>query len=150
MESLYFSRIDPNIGKVAGFMKFAPMSGGFAMRSAILAKNARTLFRDGWGETWGSLRILASKELLPLTAAAFAFTGFEAATFNKAANQLIRPEVTDFGWINDMQKENRKNWVALVTSGTVVLFPCEDTARGSLLCLDGAWKPRACHQTIKC
>ena len=34
--------------------------------------------------------------------------------------------------------------------GTVVLFPCEDTARGSLLCLDGAWKPRACHQTIKC
>ena len=123
LASLYFSRIDPNIGKVAGFMKFAPMSGGFAMRSAILAKNARTLFRDGWGETWGSLRILASKELLPLTAAAFAFTGFEAATFNKAANQLIRPEVTDFGWINEMQKENRKNWVALVTSGTVVLFP---------------------------
>lgn len=123
LASLYFSRIDPNIGKVAGFMNFTPVSGGLAMRSALLAKNARTFFRDGWGETWGSLRILASKELLPLTAAAFTFTGFEAATFNKAANQLIRPEVTDFGWINAMQKENRKNWVALVTSGTVVLFP---------------------------
>ena len=34
--------------------------------------------------------------------------------------------------------------------GTVVLFPCEDTARGSLLFLDWAWKPRACHHTIKC
>ena len=34
--------------------------------------------------------------------------------------------------------------------GTVVLFPCGDTARVSLLCLDGAWKPRTCHQNIKC
>lgn len=79
--------------------------------------------RDGWGETWGSLRILASKELLPLTAAAFTFTGFEAATFNKAANQLIRPSVKGFDWINNnIHEDNRNNWVALVTSGTVVAF----------------------------
>ena len=124
--SLYFSRIDPNIGKVAGFMKFKPVAlrGGLYPALTNAWQNTRTLMRDGWGETWGSLRILASKELLPLTASAFAFTGFEAATFNKAANQLIRPSVTEFDWINNnIHKDNRKNWIALVTSGTVVGFP---------------------------
>lgn len=124
--SLYFSRIDPNIGKVAGFMKFKPVAlrGGFYPALTNAWQNTRTLMRDGWGETWGSLRILASKELLPLTAAAFTFTGFEAATFNKAANQLIRPSVKGFDWINNnIHEDNRNNWVALVTSGTVVAFP---------------------------
>lgn len=121
--SMYFSRIDTNIGKTANFMKFAKFNGGMFARTKTFMGNTRIAFKEGWRETASSFRILGSKELLPLTAAAFAFTGFEAATFNKASNQLIRPEVSEMSFIKGIDERNRKNWIALITSGTVVLFP---------------------------
>ena len=82
------------------------------------------------------LLLLASMLLLPCSVA--------AAGMTEEGALLWLAEYEASGRMTAFQQ------VIPAKDGTVVLFPCEDTARGSLLCLDGAWKPRACHQTIKC
>ena len=120
------ARIDSSIGKATNFMKFQPLPAIKNVFSVAKVgwQNTKTLFREGGADVWNSVRLLGTKELFPLALSAFAFTGFEAATFNKAANQLIRPEVSSFDWINNkVDAGNRKNTVALITSGTVIAFP---------------------------
>ena len=82
------------------------------------------------------LLLLASMLLLPCSVA--------AAGMTEEGALLWLAEYEASGRMTAFQQ------VIPAKDGTVVLFPCEDTARASLLCLDGAWKPRACHQTIKC
>ena len=120
------ARIDSSIGKATNFMKFQPLPAIKNVFSVAKVgwQNTKTLFREGGADVWNSVRLLGTKELFPLALSAFAFTGFESATFNKAANQLIRPEVSSFDWIhNKVDAGNRKNTVALITSGTVIAFP---------------------------
>lgn len=117
------ARIDTSIGKVAGFMKMDPLKFNLTLPKT-LAKNSRIMLKDGWRETWSSVRLLGTKELLLPTLAATAFTGFEASSFNKATNQLIRPKVQNSKFISGFEDPtDKKNWTALWTSGTVVAFP---------------------------
>lgn len=117
------ARIDTNIGKVAGFMKMDPLKFNLTLPKT-LAKNSRIMLKDGWRETWSSVRLLGTKELLLPTLAATAFTGFESSSFNKATNQLIRPKVQDSTFISGFEDPtDKKNWTSLLTSGTVVAFP---------------------------
>ncbi len=119
------SRIDAGIGRVANFMKTSKLewSNPVTLPKTLLS-NSKIMLRDGWRETWSSIRLLGTKELLLPTLAATAFTGFEASSFNKASNQLIRPKVEGTSFIKGFDDStDRKNWTSLLTSGTVVLFP---------------------------
>lgn len=119
------SRIDANIGRVANFMKTSKLewNNPITLPKTIMS-NARIIAKEGWRETWSSIRLLGTKELLLPTLAATAFTGFEASSFNKASNQLIRPKVEGTNFIQGFDDStDRKNWTSLLTSGTVVAFP---------------------------
>lgn len=119
------SRIDTGIGRVADFMKTAKLDWKNPVTlPKTLFSNSKLMLKEGWKETWNSIRLLGTKELLLPTLAATAFTGFEASSFNKATNQLIRPKVEDTSFVQGFgDATDRKNWTSLLTSGTVVMFP---------------------------
>lgn len=118
------SRISSHIGKVDGFMQFKPLN--FSKPLSLLptlGKNTWTALKATWKESWSTTRLLLTKEVLPLVLAATAFTGFEAGAFNKAGNQMIRPNLQAQelpGWIPE---SNRKNYVAMLTNLSVIAFP---------------------------
>lgn len=117
------SRIDSNIGKVAGFMKMDRLALDWTLPKTLF-KNTGTFLWEGGKETVKSFRLLGVKELALPTLAATAFTGFEASAFNKAGQQLIRPSVEDSGFINGFSNStDKKNWTSLLTSASVVAFP---------------------------
>lgn len=117
------SRIDGNIGKVAGFMKMDKLALDWTLPKTLF-KNTGTFLWEGGKETVNSFRLLGVKELALPTLAATAFTGFEASAFNKAGQQLIRPSVKNSGFINGLRDEtDKKNWTSLLTSAAVVAFP---------------------------
>ncbi len=70
-----------------------------------------------------SWKTISYKEVLPLAAGAFFFTGFEAAAFSKASNQALRPRYEDMDFVKNSVAGNRKNLVSLLTGGTVALMP---------------------------
>lgn len=119
------SRIDTNIGRVAGFMKWTKPQWELSLKPLkTVTSNIGHMFKEGFAETASSFRMLGLKELALPTLAATAFTGFEASTFNKATSQLIRPHVEESGFISGFSDStDRKNLTALITSGTMVLFP---------------------------
>lgn len=97
------TRINPEIGREAGFKLF---------------KNKGLLKEGG-----SALRLLATREVLPLVLATTAFTGFEAASFYKAGNQLLSPSMKNTGFVHAMPESNRKNATALLTALAIQSVP---------------------------
>ena len=97
------TRVDPAIGKVANFRLF---------------KN-KGLVKEGWS----AIRLLGTREVLPLVIATTAFTGFESAAFYKAGNQLFSPTVKNFSLTQSLPESNRNNATALMTTGFIQLIP---------------------------
>lgn len=118
------SRISTSIGKQAGFMPFTPLKLTEPKQwFPTLGKNVWSALSASGKESWSTLRLLGTKEVLPLVLAATAFTGFEAGAFNKAGNQMIRPVVKEGempGWIAET---NRNNYTAMLTNLSVISFP---------------------------
>lgn len=118
------SRISSSIGKAEGFMPFKPLELSRPMSwLPTLGKNTKTAFKATWDQSWSTLRLLSTKEVLPLVIAATAFTGFEAGAFSKAGNQMIRPNLQNQDLPSWVPESNRKNYVAMLTNISVILFP---------------------------
>ena len=96
------TRIDPNIGREAGFL----------LKNHGLRK-----------ESWSAMRLLFTPEVGPLVLATTAFTGFEAASFYKAGNQLLSPTMKQTGLVSAMPESNRKNATALLTAMAIQVVP---------------------------
>lgn len=97
------TRIDPGIGRKANFRLF---------KDHGLLKESRS-----------AVRLLVTKEVGPLVLATTAFTGFEAAAFYKAGNQLLSPTMRQTGLVQSMPKSNRNNATALLTAMAIQALP---------------------------
>jgi len=118
------SRLSSEIGKVSGFMPFKSLtwSKPKSLASAV-GFNIASMFKATGKETWSTVRLLWTKEVLPLVVAATAFTGFEAGAFSKAGNQMIRPHLKNKELPSWIPESNRNNYVAMLTNLSVISFP---------------------------
>ncbi len=113
-----------SIGQTPGFMPLKSYRRGQPLTwpGTFLANTGKVLsgvHREGWS----SMRLLGTREILPIILATTAFTGFEAASLNKAGNQLFklntRPVAEKWGK-SDLGKDN---WTSLLTTGGTMLAP---------------------------
>lgn len=118
------SRLSKAIGKEDGFMPFKPLT--WKQPRTFLSNlkfNTSSMLQATGKETWSTLRLLSTKEVLPLVVAATAFTGFEAGAFSKAGNQMIRPQIKNNELPSWVPETNRNNYVAMLTNLSVISFP---------------------------
>ncbi|MBR4592361.1 MAG: hypothetical protein IKO35_04050, partial [Elusimicrobiaceae bacterium] len=123
-------KIDKEIGKVAGFMPFnkidwkAPLSW-----PKMFAKNTWSFLSNTGKDGMYALKLMGTKEVLPLVLATTAFTGFESAVFNKAGNQLLKPKIQNSldngeGSSNIFTADNNlKNTAAFLATAGIAVFP---------------------------
>lgn len=124
------ARISPLIGRSAGVLNGQKMKFGAEMARA-------------WKTTF-------AREVLPLSTAAFFFTGFEAAAFSKASNQALRPRYEESEFVKNSIPGNRKNLISLLTGGTVALMPfiTRMAAKPTLQLLSDPLKPAVEYQRM--
>ena len=155
-----------SIGLFEGVASPITLSGNTYVQKNLVGFSTislRSRTEDGWTET-ALYRLYdadaaqaavdlgdASATVLPLSCALPTPYGAVRLRMDAAMTEAYRAGA--LLWLAEYEASGRMTafqQVIPAKDGTVVLFPCEDTARGSLLCLDGAWTPRTCHQTIKC
>ncbi|MBO5911567.1 MAG: hypothetical protein J6Q05_05210, partial [Elusimicrobiaceae bacterium] len=121
------SRINTELGKMAGFMPLKPFSTFRPATWKNLGSNWLTIGKGAYEETRNTFRLLRTREVLPLVLAATAFTGFEAGSFNKATNQMMnnmwRPHVNSMVENGYMPESNRKNTTNILANLAVICFP---------------------------
>ncbi|MBR4355281.1 MAG: hypothetical protein IKP96_01730, partial [Elusimicrobiaceae bacterium] len=118
-------KVDSHIGRIEGFLPLEKLNWTRPLTlPKTVTKNSWNLFSGIAKEGAGAWRLMLSKEIWPMVLATTAFTGFEAATLNKAGNQLLKPVVkNEFGFIDKVEANNRKNLTALCTTVGVTMLP---------------------------
>lgn len=128
------SRLSTEIGKTYEVIKkdgttekFMPLlkldwSNPLSLPKTIF-QNTRSIGTSTWQQTWSTMRLLGTKEVLPLVLAATAFTGFEAGAFSKAGNQLVGQNLKGVALPEFVPETNRKNYTSMTTNLSVIAFP---------------------------
>ena len=104
---------------VLGYLTSARISP-YIGRSAAVNAGQKTHF---WREMARSWKTMGDWDVLPLSVAAFFFTGFEAAAFSKASSQSFRPFYESREFVKNSVPGNRSNLIAMLTGLSVAALP---------------------------
>ncbi len=131
---------------VLGWVKSARLDSSIGRASAVL-KGEKFPFWKEMGVAW---KTTFAPEVLPLSAATFAFTGFEAAAFSKGTNLSLKPMYEQTGIVKNSVPGNRANTLAMLTGITAAAVPflIRLGAKASIKALDNPADPAIAYKRM--